>query len=142
MLQAQILAVDHLVAACVVLAAIRTVKELAQETVQTHVAEAALVHAITLVVAHALALAMVHVAALARTAALADAMVVMVVAVVAVVAVVIAPAVAGKVTALVPVPFIATIKLLAVATVIASVATFHGKDWRLAHGRTNYPSNG
>ena len=130
MLQVQILVVDHLAVVFAALAATTTVKELAQETVQTHVAEAALVHAITLVVAHALALAMVHVEALARTAALADAMVVMVVAVVAVVAVAIVPVGAGKVTALVPVPFIATIKLLAVVTVIASVPTFHGKDWR------------
>lgn len=133
-LRAQILVVDHLAVVFAALAATTTARVRVQVTVQAHVAEAALVHASIL--------ALVHAVALARITALVPALAVMVVAVVAVVAVAIVPAVAGKVTALVHALSTATMKLLAVVTVIASVPTFHGKDWRLAHGRTNYSSNG
>jgi hypothetical protein len=149
-LQAQILVADPLVVVCVVLAAIRTVKALAQATVQVRVLEVAqvrvlevaLVHAIIPVKALAQAIALVHVVVHAQTTALVAALVVMVVVVVVTAAVPLAPANAGTVTALVPAQSIAMMKLLAVTTVITSVATLNGKDWRLAHGRTNYSSNG
>lgn len=141
-LQAQTLVVGPLVVVFAALVAILTAKELVRVTVQTHVAEVALVHVITLVVVHALVLALARVVELAQVAVLVVALGVMVTVTVVKAAVALAPVSAGKVIAPVRALSIATMKLLAVMTVITSVATLNGKDWRLAHGRTNHSSNG
>ena len=149
-LQAQILAVSLLVVVFVVLDAIQVVKvlvpataqEVAQAAVSIHVVIRARTHVIQLAAAVALVLALDHVVEHVQTTALVAVLAVMVIAVVATAVVQLVPASAGTVTAPVHVPFIATMKLLAVMTVITSVATLNGKDWRVAHGRTNYSSNG
>ena len=149
-LQAQILAASHLVVVFAVLAAIRTVKApaqaIAQEAVQAaasiHVVIRARTHVIQLVAERALVLALVHVVEHVQTTALVAVLAVMAVAVVVTAVVPLVPVSAGTAIALAHVLFIATMKLLAVMTVITSAATLNGKDWRLAHGRTNYSSNG
>ena len=99
-------------------------------TVQTHVAEAALVHVIIPVRTLALVRAPVTVADHARTTVLVVALAAMVTVTAAKAVVVHAQVNAGKATVLVPVPFIAMMKPLAVMTAITSAATLNFKEWR------------
>jgi hypothetical protein len=129
-LQAQILDANPLAAVFAALAAIRIAKEHVLVTVQTRVAEAALVHAIIHVRILVLVRVLVHAVVHAQTAVLVAALAAMVTVMAVTVVVPLAPALAGTVTALELVPFIATMKLLAVMTAITSVATLNSKEWR------------